>query len=258
MTERLIIFDTTLRDGEQAPGIALSPDDKVAIATQLARLKVDVIEAGFAASSRGDFEAIHRIATEVRSPVIAALARTHPDDIDRAAESLAPAERSRIHVFMSTSPIHMERMLNITPSEALVSIVEGVRRAKTYSDDVEFSPQDATRSDPDFVIETCKAAVAAGATTINIPDTVGYSMPAEFSALIERVVREVRNGDENVIISTHCHNDLGMAVANSLAAIGAGARQIECAVNGIGERAGNTSTEEIIMAVETRFRASLL
>jgi 2-isopropylmalate synthase len=252
MTERLIIFDTTLRDGEQAPGIALSPDDKVAIATQLARLKVDVIEAGFAASSQGDFDAIRRIATEVHGPVIAALARTHPGDIDRAAESLAPAERSRIHVFMSTSPIHMERMLNITPSEALTSIVEGVRRAMTYSDDVEFSPQDATRSDPDFVIETCKAAVAAGATTINIPDTVGYSMPSEFAALIERVVREVRNGDENVIISTHCHNDLGMAVANSLAAIGVGARQIETAINGIGERAGNTSTEEIIMAVRTR------
>jgi 2-isopropylmalate synthase len=252
MTDRLVIFDTTLRDGEQAPGIALSPDDKVAIATQLARLKVDIIEAGFAASSPGDFEAIRRIATEVHGPVIAALARTHPDDIDRAAESLAPAERSRIHVFMSTSPIHMERMLNITPAEALTSIVEGVKRARTYSDDVEFSPQDATRSDPEFVIETCRAAVAAGATTINIPDTVGYSMPAEFAALIARVVREVRNGDENVIISTHCHNDLGMAVANSLAAIGAGARQIECAINGIGERAGNTSTEEIIMAVRTR------
>jgi 2-isopropylmalate synthase len=252
MTDRLIIFDTTLRDGEQAPGIALSPDDKVAIAAQLAKLGVDVIEAGFAAASPGDFEAVRRIASEVRGPTIAALARTHPDDIDRAAEALAPAERSRIHVFMSTSPIHMERMLHITPEEALDSIRQGVARARTYTDDVEFSPQDATRSDPDFVIATCKAAVAAGATTINIPDTVGYAMPAEFASLIERVVAEVRNGNDDVVISTHCHNDLGMAVANSLAAIAAGARQIECAVNGIGERAGNTSTEEIIMAVKTR------
>ncbi|MEN8113660.1 MAG: 2-isopropylmalate synthase, partial [Actinomycetota bacterium] len=252
MSDRLIIFDTTLRDGEQAPGIALSPDDKVAIATQLARLGVDVIEAGFAAASPGDFEAVRRIASEVQGPTIAALARTHPDDIDRAAEALAPAERSRIHVFMSTSPIHMERMLHITPDEALESIKEGVARARTYTDDVEFSPQDATRSDPDFVIKTCKVAIAAGATTINIPDTVGYAMPAEFASLIERVVGEVRNGNDDVVISTHCHNDLGMAVANSLAAIGAGARQIECAVNGIGERAGNTSTEEIIMAVKTR------
>jgi len=250
--DRLIIFDTSLRDGEQAPGIALSPDDKVAIAAQLARLKVDVIEAGFAASSPGDFEAVRRIAAEVEGPIIAALARTHPDDIDRAAEALEPAERKRIHVFMSTSPIHMEQMLNITPDEVLESIRAGVERARGYCDDVEFSPQDATRSDPDFVIETCKVAVAAGATTLNIPDTVGYSMPDEFAALIRRVVDEVKGDDDRIVISTHCHNDLGMAVANSLAAIGAGARQIECAVNGIGERAGNTSTEEIIMAVKTR------
>ena len=250
--DRLIIFDTSLRDGEQAPGIALTPDDKLAIASQLARMKVDVIEAGFPASSPGDFDAVHRIATEVRGPIIAALARTHPDDIDRAAAAVAPAERSRIHVFMSTSPIHMEQMLNMTREEVLRSITDGVARARSYCDDVEFSPQDATRSDPDFVIETCKAAVAAGATTINIPDTVGYSMPDEFAALIRRVVDEVRNGNEDIVVSTHCHNDLGMAVANSLAAIAAGARQIECAVNGIGERAGNTSTEEIIMAVKTR------
>jgi 2-isopropylmalate synthase len=250
--DRLIIFDTSLRDGEQAPGIALSPDDKVAVAAQLARLKVDVIEAGFAASSPGDFEAVRRIAAEVKGPIIAALARTHPDDIDRAAEALEPAERKRIHVFMSTSPIHMEQMLNITPDEVLESIKTGVERARRYCDDVEFSPQDATRSDPDFVIETCKVAVAAGATTLNIPDTVGYAMPDEFAELIGRVVREVKGDDDGIVISTHCHNDLGMAVANSLAAIGAGARQIECAINGIGERAGNTSTEEIIMAVKTR------
>jgi len=250
--DRLIIFDTSLRDGEQAPGIALSPDDKVAIATQLARLKVDVIEAGFPASSQGDFDAVYRIATEVRGPIIAGLARTHPDDIDRAAAAVAPAEHSRIHVFQSTSPIHMEQMLNMTPDEVLTSIAESVARARSLCDDVEFSPQDATRSDPDFVIEACNVAVGAGATTINIPDTVGYTMPNEFAALIRRVVDEVRDGRDDIVISTHCHNDLGMAVANSLAAIAAGARQIECAVNGIGERAGNTSTEEIIMAVKTR------
>ncbi|HHC09204.1 MAG TPA: 2-isopropylmalate synthase [Actinobacteria bacterium] len=252
MTDRLIIFDTTLRDGEQAPGIALSPEDKLAIATQLARLRVDVIEAGFAASSPGDFEAVRRIANEVRGPVIASLARTHPDDIDAAAEALKGAERARIHVFMSTSPIHMEQMLRMTPEEVLRSIEEGVRRARRYTDDVEFSPQDATRSDPDFVIEACRLAVEAGATTINIPDTVGYALPDDFVALMERVYAEVRGDNEDVIVSTHCHNDLGLAVANSLSAIKAGARQIEGAINGIGERAGNTSTEEIIMAVKTR------
>jgi 2-isopropylmalate synthase len=252
MQDRLIIFDTTLRDGEQAPGIALSPDDKVAIATQLAKLRVDVIEAGFAASSPGDFEAVSRIAAEIDGPVIASLARTHPDDIDRAADALAPAARKRIHVFASTSPIHMEQMLRMTPQEVLRSVVESVTRAKRYSDDVEFSPQDATRSDPDFIVEVCRAAVAAGATTINIPDTVGYAMPEDFVALLSRVYDDVRQGNEDVIISTHCHNDLGLAVANSLSAIHAGARQIEGAINGIGERAGNTSTEEIIMAITTR------
>ena len=252
MSDRLIIFDTTLRDGEQAPGIALSPDDKVAIATQLARLQVDVIEAGFAASSPGDFESVSRIAAEVDGPVIASLARTHPDDIDQAADALKAADRKRIHVFISTSPIHMERMLRMTPDEVLASVSESVRRARRYADDVEFSPQDATRSDPDFVIATCRAAVAAGATTINIPDTVGYAIPSDFVELMSRVYGEVRGKNEDVIISTHCHNALGLAVANSLSAIRAGARQIEGAINGIGERAGNTSTEEIIMAVKTR------
>ena len=250
--DRLIILDTTLRDGEQAPGIALSPDDKVAIAAQLARLKVDVIEAGFAASSPGDFEAVSRIAAEVKGPVIASLARTVIDDIDQAADAVAAADRNRIHVFISTSPIHMESMLRMTPDEVLASVTEGVARARRYTDDVEFSPQDATRSDPAFVIECCRAAVAAGATTINIPDTVGYAVPADFVALMTKVYDDVREGNEDVIISTHCHNDLGLAVANSLSAIHAGARQIEGAINGIGERAGNTSTEEIIMAVKTR------
>ena len=252
MTDRLVIFDTTLRDGEQAPGIALSPDDKVAIATQLARLKVDVIEAGFAASSPGDHRAVHRIATEVQGPIIASLARTVPGDIDQAADALQGADRARIHVFTSTSPIHMEQMLRKTPAEVLQSIREGVTRARGYVDDVEFSPQDATRSDPDFVVEACRIAIAAGATTINIPDTVGYAMPADFVALMERVYDDVRDGNTDVILSTHCHDDLGLAVANSLSAIHAGARQIEGAINGIGERAGNTSTEEIIMAIKTR------
>jgi 2-isopropylmalate synthase len=252
MNDKLIIFDTTLRDGEQAPGIALSPDDKVAIAIQLAKLRVDVIEAGFAASSAGDFESVSRIASEVHGPVIASLARTHPDDIDRAADAVKSADRKRIHVFTSTSPVQMEHMLRKTPAEVLASAREGVARAKRYVDDVEFSPQDATRSDPDFIVEICRAAVAAGATTINIPDTVGYAMPDDFVALLTKVFDDVRDGNNDIIISTHCHNDLGMAVANSLSAIGAGARQIEGAINGIGERAGNTSTEEIIMAINTR------
>ncbi len=255
-TDRLIIFDTTLRDGEQAPGIALTPDEKVVIAHQLSRLKVDVLEAGFAASSPGDFEAVARIAAEVGgspdSPVIASLARAHPDDIDRAADSLSGADRSRIHVFMSTSDIHMEKMLRMTREEVFDASVEGVRRARRYTDDVEFSPQDATRTDHDFLIDVCKAAVEAGATTINIPDTVGYATPADFVELMKRVFREVRGDRTDVIMSVHCHNDLGLAVANSLASIRAGARQIEGAINGIGERAGNTSIEEIIMAVKTR------
>src|SRR5690606_26480162 len=251
-TDRLIIFDTTLRDGEQAPGIALTPDEKVAIAHQLAKLRVDVLEAGFAASSPGDFEAVSRIASDVRGPVIASLARAHPDDIDRAYDALKGADRFRIHVFMSTSPIHMEKMLRMTPDEVMAASVEGVRRAASYTHDVEFSPQDATRSDPDFMIEVCRRAVEAGATTINIPDTVGYATPSEFVDLMKRVFSEVRGDRDDVTMSVHCHDDLGLAVANSLSAISAGARQIEGAINGIGERAGNTSIEEIIMAVKTR------
>ncbi len=250
--DKLIIFDTTLRDGEQAPGIALTPDEKLAIAQQLARLQVDVIEAGFAAASDGDFFGVNQIARKVKGPVIASLARCVPDDIDRAYDAVRPAERHRIHVFQSTSPIHMERMLRMTPAEVMNSIVHSVRRARRYTDDVEFSPQDATRSDPDFMIACCQAAVREGATTINIPDTVGFATPAEYVKLLRRVYDEVLEGRDDVIVSTHCHNDLGLAVANSLSAIHAGARQIEGAINGIGERAGNTSTEEIIMAVVTR------
>jgi 2-isopropylmalate synthase len=252
MSNRVVIFDTTLRDGEQAPGIALSPDEKVAIAHQLAKLKVDIVEAGFAASSPGDFEAVSRIAREVKGPVIASLARTHPDDIDRAWDALTDADRARIHVFVSTSPIHMEQMLRMTPREVMESVVSSVRRAAKLCSDIEFSPQDATRSDPDFVVEVCRAAVAAGATTINIPDTVGYATPADFVGLMSKIYTEVRDGNDDVIISTHCHNDLGLAVANSLSAVQAGARQVEGAINGLGERAGNTSTEEVIMALKTR------
>ncbi len=250
--DQLIIFDTTLRDGEQAPGIALTPDEKLTIALQLAKLKVDVIEAGFAAASDGDFYGVSQIARKVKGPVIASLARCTPDDIDRAYDAVRHAERHRIHVFQSTSKIHMERMLRKTPEEVMRSIVESVRRARSYTDDVEFSPQDATRSDPDFMIATCRAAVREGATTINIPDTVGFATPEDYVELLTRVYDEVLEGRDDVIISTHCHNDLGLAVANSLTAIHAGARQIEGAINGIGERAGNTSTEEVIMAVTTR------
>lgn len=252
MSDRLIIFDTTLRDGEQAPGIALTPDEKLTIAHQLAKLRVDVLEAGFAASSPGDFEAVSRIAEAVTGPVIASLARAHPDDIDRAYDALKAAERFRIHVFMSTSPIHMEKMLRMTPDEVMKASIEGVRRARGYTDDVEFSPQDATRSDPDFMISVCRAAVEAGATTINIPDTVGFATPTDFVELLKRVFREVKGDRDDVIMSVHCHNDLGLAVANSVSSIAAGARQIEGAINGIGERAGNTSIEEVVMAIKTR------
>ena len=250
--DQLIIFDTTLRDGEQAPGIALTPDEKLAIAYQLAKLNVDVIEAGFAAASDGDFYGVKQIAEKVKGPVIASLARCTPGDIDRAAEAVKPAERHRIHVFQSTSPIHMERMLRMTPDEVMDSIIEGVKRARSHTDDVEFSPQDATRSDVDFMLATCHAAVEHGATTINIPDTVGFATPQDYVELLTQVYEQVVGDRDDIIISTHCHNDLGLAVANSLSAIHAGARQIEGAINGIGERAGNTSTEEIIMAVKTR------
>jgi 2-isopropylmalate synthase len=252
LSDRLVIFDTTLRDGEQAPGIALTPEEKVTIAHQLAKLRVDILEAGFAASSPGDFEAVSRIANEVRGPVIASLARAHPDDIDKAYEALKGADNFRIHVFMSTSPIHMEKMLRMTPDEVFRASVEGVRRARQYTDDVEFSPQDATRSDPDFMISVCRAAVEAGATTINIPDTVGFATPKDFVELLQRVFREVKGDRDDVTMSVHCHDDLGLAVANSLSSISAGARQIEGAINGIGERAGNTSIEEVVMAVKTR------
>jgi len=246
------IFDTTLRDGEQAPGIALTKAEKVEIAEQLARLNVDIIEAGFPISSEGEFDAVREIATSVRGPVIAALARVTQGDIERAAEALKGAERWRIHTFISTSDIHMQDMLRMSHGQVLDSIREGVKLAVGYTDDVEFSAQDATRTELDFLLECFKVAVDAGATTINVPDTVGYAMPHEFGELVGTVREAV---PDHVVISTHCHNDLGLAVANSLASIVHGARQVEVAVNGIGERAGNCSLEEIAMIVRTRSQA---
>jgi 2-isopropylmalate synthase len=252
MPDAVRIFDTTLRDGEQAPGIALTRAEKVEIAEQLARLQVDIIEAGFPISSEGEFEAVREIASSVRGPVIAALARVTSGDIDRAAEALKGAERWRIHTFISTSDIHMTDMLRMSQAQVLDAIREGVKLAVGYTEDVEFSAQDATRTDFDFLLECFKVAVDAGATTINVPDTVGYAMPHEFGELV-RTVREAV--PDRIVISTHCHNDLGLAVANSLAGIVNGARQVEVAVNGIGERAGNCSMEEIAMIVRTRSQA---
>jgi 2-isopropylmalate synthase len=248
------IFDTTLRDGEQAPGISLDVKEKLEIAEQLAKLHVDIIEAGFPITSQGDFEAVKAIADNVGTapdaPVIAALARCHPEDINRAAESLKAAHRSRIHVFLSTSEVHRVHLLHGASEDQLVNqAVDAVRRALTYTSDVEFSPQDATRTDVDFLMRIIDAVVEAGATTVNIPDTVGYALPHDFGRLIGNIVRRV--GSE-VAVSVHCHNDLGLAVANSIEAVRNGARQVEVAVNGIGERAGNCSMEEIVMALAIR------
>ena len=252
MSDKVRIFDSTLRDGEQAPGIALDPDQKVAIAHQLARLGVDVIEAGFPISSPGDFEAVKRIAQEVTGPVIAALARAGTGDIDRAWEAIRYSPEPRIHVFLATSPLHMEHKLRMSEEEVMAAVETSVSQAREHTDDIEYSPEDATRSDPDFVVAVCQEAVNAGATTINIPDTVGYATPADFGTLISRVMTDVKGDRANVVISAHCHNDLGLAVANSLAAVQAGARQVEGAINGIGERAGNTSIEELVMALKVR------
>jgi 2-isopropylmalate synthase len=252
MTQRVQIFDTTLRDGEQSPGIAFDSDDKVEIAAQLARLGVDVIEAGFPIASDGDFEAVRRVAREVQGPTIAALARALPGDVERAAEAVVDAASSRIHVFMATSAIHMEHKFQMTPDDVRTAVKDAVARARELCESVEFSPEDATRSDPDFVIDICSMAVSAGATTINVPDTTGFAVPAQYGGLIRRLTEEVVGSRSDVVVSTHCHNDLGMAVANSLAAVEAGARQIEVAVNGIGERAGNTALEEVVMALKVR------
>src|ERR687886_1105118 len=250
-SNRVIIFDTTLRDGEQSPGISLNVTEKLEIAQQLARLGVDVIEAGFPIASPGDFEAVRTIAREVHGPVIAGLARAHAADIERAAEAVREAERPRIHTFISTSDIHIRHQLQSTREDVLGQARAAVAHAKSFVDDVEFSPMDATRADAEFTAEVVAAAVEEGATTINIPDTVGYAMPHEYGALLERLY-ELVPGLRDVVLSVHCHDDLGLAVANSFAGVLAGARQVECAVNGIGERAGNASLEELVMLLHTR------
>lgn len=248
---RITVFDTTLRDGEQSPGCSMNLQEKLQLARQLERLGVDVIEAGFPIASQGDFEAVRRIAAEVERPKIAGLARCTEGDISRAWEALRHAARPRIHTFLATSDIHLAFKLKITREQALQQAQESVAYARSLCDDVEFSPEDATRSDVWFLCEVLEAAVEAGATTLNIPDTVGYTVPEEYSKLIWTIREKVR-GIEKATISVHCHNDLGLAVANSLAAIQAGARQVECTVNGIGERAGNAALEEIVMALRVR------
>ena len=254
-TATLTIFDTTLRDGEQAPGFSLRTDEKLQLARQLEALGVDVMEVGFPIASDDDAGAVRLIAQEIRRPVIAGLARCNPADIDRAGESLKRAERSRIHVFIATSDLHLERKLRISREQCLTAAVDGVERARRYTDDVEFSAEDATRSDLDFLCRVLEAAIEAGATTINLPDTVGYCTPDEILRFFTEVREKVPTPDR-VIFSTHCHDDLGLAVANTLAAVQAGCRQVECTINGIGERAGNASLEEIVMA--TRVRRDLL
>ena len=251
MRRHIRIFDTTLRDGEQSPGASMNVEEKVLVAKQLARLNVDIIEAGFAFSSPGDFEAVQRIGQEVEGPTICSLARAKPEDIDSAWKALKGASKPRIHTFLSTSDIHLKHQFRMTREQALQRAVEMVRHARTYVDDVEFSPMDATRSDVAYLCEVVEAVVDAGAGTVNIPDTVGYTTPKEFEEIIRTLRTRVRDCDR-VIISVHCHNDLGLAVANSMAAIYAGAGQVECTVNGIGERAGNASLEEIVMGLRTR------
>jgi 2-isopropylmalate synthase len=251
LSRRITIFDTTLRDGEQSPGIALQPHEKAEIAEQLERLGVDVIEAGFAISSPGDFEGIRAVSRTVERTTVAALARTQRDDVEAAVEALADARHSRLHVFIATSPIHMERKLRLEPAEVLEQARAAVESARGRVDEVEFSAEDATRSDPAFLAAVCRAAVEAGATTINLPDTVGYCLPAEYAGFLAEVRKHCPELDR-VTLSVHCHNDLGLATANTLAGIAAGARQVECTVNGIGERAGNAALEEVVMALRTR------
>jgi 2-isopropylmalate synthase len=252
--DHVLIFDTTLRDGEQAPGCTMTLEEKLEVARQLARMGVDIIEAGFPAASPGDWAAVHQIAREVGTPdgpVIAALARANSDDIEKAWTAIQPAAKKRIHTFMSTSDIHLEHQFRKSRGEALELIGEMVSLASSLCDDVEFSPMDASRSDPEFLYQVLKVAIECGAKTLNIPDTVGYATPDEYGALIAGIRANVPGADR-VVLSTHCHDDLGMAVANSLAGVRAGARQIECTINGIGERAGNASLEEVVMALHTR------
>jgi len=251
MSRIIKIFDTTLRDGEQSPGCSMNIEEKLMVARQLARMKVDIIEAGFPIASEGDFQSVKRIAQEIDGPVICGLCRAVPGDIDRAAEAIKPARRGRIHTFLATSDIHLQYKLKKTREEVLEMAVAAVKRARGYTGDVEFSAEDATRSDMDFLCRVVEAVIGAGATTVNIPDTVGYAIPEEYGERIKGLVNRVPNIDK-AVISVHCHNDLGLGVANSLAAVLNGAGQVECTVNGIGERAGNASMEEVVMALRTR------
>ena len=248
---RLIIFDTTLRDGEQSPGASMTKDEKVRIAKALERLRVDVIEAGFPIASPGDFEGVKAVAAAIKDSTVCGLARALDKDVDRAGEALAGAVRGRIHTFLATSPIHMERKLRMTPDQVVEQAVHAVKRARQFTDDVEFSPEDAGRSETDFLCRIIEAVIAAGATTVNIPDTVGYNLPHQFGELIRSLIERVPNSDK-AVFSVHCHNDLGLAVGNSLSAVLNGARQVECTINGLGERAGNASLEEVVMSVQTR------
>jgi 2-isopropylmalate synthase len=249
--DRLTIFDTTLRDGEQAPGFSLRIDEKLKMARQLRTLGVDIIEAGFPIASDADAEAVRMVATHVQGPVVAALARCHPKDIEKAGWALAPAPRRRIHVFIATSDLHLERKLRITREECLRTAMAAVKLARQHTDDVQFSAEDATRTDPAFLWQVIEAVIQSGAKTINLPDTVGYSTPDEIAEFFHTVVQRVPSSDQ-VIFSTHCHDDLGLAVANTLSAVHGGARQVECTINGIGERAGNASLEEVVMAMRVR------
>ena len=249
--EHVYIFDTTLRDGEQSPGASMTLEEKIQVAEVLDEMKVDIIEAGFPIASNGDFEAVSEISKLVKNSVVCGLARAGHKDIDRAADALKHAKRSRIHTFLSTSPVHMKYKLQMEPEEVYEAVISSVTRARTHTDNVEWSPEDGTRTEHDFLCRCVEAAIKAGAGTINIPDTVGYTVPEEYFELITMLRERVPNSDQ-AIFSTHCHNDLGMAVANSLAAIRAGARQIECTINGMGERAGNAALEELVMAIKTR------
>ncbi|QYZ65585.1 MAG: 2-isopropylmalate synthase [Gammaproteobacteria bacterium (ex Lamellibrachia satsuma)] len=249
--DRLIVFDTTLRDGEQSPGASMTKDEKVRIAKALEKMRVDVIEAGFPIASAGDFDAVKSVAEMVQDSTICGLARALDKDIDRAGEALKPANSARIHTFIATSPIHMEQKLRMQPDQVVEQAIRAVKRARQYTDNVEFSAEDAGRSEIDFLCRIFEAVIDAGATTLNVPDTVGYAMPHQFGAMIRTLRERIPNSDK-AIFSVHCHNDLGLAVANSLAAVDNGARQVECTINGLGERAGNASLEEIVMAVRTR------
>lgn len=251
MKQPLVIFDTTLRDGEQSPGASMTKEEKIRVARQLEKMRVDVIEAGFAAASPGDFDAIHAIAQAVKESTICSLARANENDIGRAGEAIRPAQSGRIHTFIATSPIHMEKKLRMTPDQVVEQAVKAIGWARSYTDNVEFSAEDAGRSELDFLCRIFEAVIKAGATTINVPDTVGYNIPYQFAETIRQLIERVPNSDK-VVWSVHCHNDLGLAVANSLGAVLVGARQVECTINGLGERAGNASLEEIVMAVRTR------